>query len=225
MGVLGEGEIRDSRFGGDTYSHDTRLSKKPPSRAGLEDPQQMTRGDSSDGVDVSHTGITDLRILKLPEVYHGFLNASHCQISDLYGSPRVVEGLYSVNGNSIKDLSGSPEVTEDYHCPGCKELVSLAGGPLDVTDFHVHDTAITNFIGGPQNVRKDYVAYGCRVNSMQGLPEEIPNGDLLLQNNQLTTLDYLPKRVGRNLDLSGNPVKFDEAEVRARCIVGGEIKL
>ena len=55
MGVLGEDEIRDSRFGGDTYSHDTRLSKKPPSRAGLEDPQQMTRGDSSDGVDVSHT--------------------------------------------------------------------------------------------------------------------------------------------------------------------------
>ena len=71
----------------------------------------------------------------------------------------------------------------------------------------------------------DYVANNCRVSSMEGLPEEIPNGDLLLQNNQLTTLDFLPKRVGRNLDLSGNPITFDEADVRARCVVGGTITL
>ena len=224
MGVLGDNEIRDSRFGGDTYSHDTRISKKAPHKAGLENEQQGQRGDSSDGVDVSHSGLTDMRTLRLPEEYDGFVNVSHNSLTDLGGSPRKC-GAFSCNGNPITSLVGGPEITADYHCPGCKELTTLSGGPKECTHFHCHDTAITNFVGGPQKVTGDYVANSCRVNSMEGLPEEIPNGDLLLQNNQLTTLDFLPKRVGRNLDLSGNPITFDEADVRARCVVGGTITL
>lgn len=45
MDALGTDEIRDSRFGGDTYSHDTRINAKVAPKVELEDNQQMQRGD------------------------------------------------------------------------------------------------------------------------------------------------------------------------------------
>ena len=226
MGSLGEDEIRDSRFGGDTYSHDTHINAKAPAKsAGLEDQQAKTRGDSGDGLNIPDTGTTSLAPLNLPDVYRGFVNVSHNQLTSLYGSPRRVEGMFSVNGNPLIDLTGAPEYTEDFHCPSCKDLKTLTGAPRDVTDLHCHDCPqLINFIGGPAVIRKDVHAYGCKITSMEGLPEEI-GGDLLLNNNNLTTLDHLPKKVGRNLDLSDNPVKFDESEIRSRCQVGGMIKV
>lgn len=192
---------------------------KPPAKTTKE----KTTADSGDGLDVSNTGLKTLVDLKLPQFYNGFINVSNNELTTLAGLPRIVNGAVIVNKNPIEDLLGAPEKTEDFHCCSCTEMTSLAGGPKECTDFHCHNSGITNFIGCPK-VKKDLHAYMCKISSMQGLPEEIP-GDLLLNGNQLTNLDFLPKKVGRNLDLSGNPIQFKEADVRARCAVGGELKL
>jgi hypothetical protein len=198
-------------------------NKNTPAGKPVKTTKEKVNADSSDGLDVSNTGLKTLVDLKLPQFYNGFINLSNNELTTLAGLPRIVNGAVIVNKNPIEDLLGAPEKTEDFHCCSCAEMTSLTGGPKECTDFHCHNSGITNFIGCPK-VKKDLHAYMCKVSSMQGLPDEIP-GDLLLNGNQLTTLDYLPKKVGRNLDLSGNPVQFKEADVRARCQVGGELKL
>lgn len=57
--------------------------------------------------------------------------------------------------------------------------------------------------------------------TMRGFPK-IVTGHLCVNNNQLTSLDYLPEEVGGGLYIQGNKVKFTKEEIRKRCKIGGK---
>jgi hypothetical protein len=75
-----------------------------------------------------------------------------------------------------------------------------------------------------KKINKDLHCYMNKLSSFQYLPEEI-GGDLFVSDNQFATLEYFPKRIGGTVDIQHNPGEFTEAQVRAVCKVGGDVRV
>jgi hypothetical protein len=101
---------------------------------------------SSDGVDVSDSGLTDLRTLNLPKILNGYLIISGNKLKNHIGSPEVVNGCFQSNHNPLESLEGTPRKVQDFHCNSCG-LKDLIYGSEEADDYHVHDNELVSFKG------------------------------------------------------------------------------
>ena len=214
---------RGTLFGKDPLT--TPTPKVTPGGNTAKDPKkkQQFKNDSSDGINVSDSGLTSLEELQLPRDFYGYIVCSGNKLTNHKGAPELVHDAFISNHNPLTSLEGTPRIVLDFYCNSCG-LKSLVGGPEEVCDYHVHNNELTSLEGAPKVLHKDLHAYFNRISSMKGLPEEI-GGDLFLSDNQLTSLDYLPKRIGGDVDLRNNPKKFTEAEVRVVSDVKGQVRV
>jgi hypothetical protein len=89
----------------------------------------------------------------------------------------------------------------------CRDLglTTLEGTPRKVGGaFYCEWNPLTSLIGGPLVAVKSYNAQNCNLTSLEGMPEEIPDGDVWVDGNQLTDLKGGPKKVNGSYNASDN---------------------
>lgn len=137
----------------------------------------------------------------------GDFNIDENSLTSLVNSPFVVGGIFSCTRNQLTSLEGAPRYAQTVacshnllrnleHCPlmnlslycennlleSLSGLKNLAEGPVELSIFNCSGNRLTSLEGGPLSTKHHYFA----------------------QNNQLTTLDFLPKRVEGRIYLDEN---------------------
>lgn len=127
----------------------------------------------------------------------------------------VTDGEFTVDPETlVVNVLGSVEISDDFLKNGELPVVfgkvtrgfllspnahlkSLKGTPREIgQNFFISDTMITSFVGGPEIVHLDYIAYNTPVTSMEGLPAQIGGMLHLGGCNNLKSLDHLPRSIG-----------------------------
>ncbi len=135
-------------------------------------------------------------------VCNGFFSVSENRLTSLKGSPRTVKEGMSCMSNLIVSLEGAPQtIGGDFYCM-INQITTLKGGPKKVDgNYACGDNPLISLKGAPHEATNFFCAHA-KLKSLEGCPTFIENR-LDARENQLETVTYLPKQVGK-LDLRSN---------------------
>ena len=151
---------------------------------------------------------------------------------------KIIKGNVDLDYLYLKELPeflSSIDKIEGYLSICFNEFKTLKNCPREVGEsfYTSNNNKISNLVGGPVKVNKNYLAHNCKdLISLEGIPEVI-GGDLRITSNyKLLDFSYFPKKINGDFEvghyLGGNltfPDKFNEKYFRSICDIKGEVKI
>jgi hypothetical protein len=153
-----------------------------------------------------------------PSTVQDFL-CNNNELTSLKFSPKKIDGNFDCSVNKLTFLNHSPqEISGSYYCYGNK-LLSLVGAPKIIPgNFNCANNQLTSLIGVPEEIHASFSCGSNKIENLDYFPKLInddielsknkltsialkailnttPGRHLFIQENNITTLDYLPKNI------------------------------
>lgn len=123
----------------------------------------------------------------------------------LVGSPKYVGGDFNCGNNKLFSLKGAPkEVGKDFIC-NFSRIITLEGLPKKIGgSISLQGNKLIFLVGSPSRVNGDFDCSYNQLTSLKGAPQYVALDFNCSSNETLTSLEGLPKFIGKTLDLSYN---------------------
>ena len=120
---------------------------------------------------------------------------------------RNVNGSFDCRYNEISSLNGCPKRCNEFYISNNK-IKSLKGSPTEVSRFLGGSNPLKSLEGGPKICHGDYNVDECELTSLKGSPEIITDGYFGFDQNDVHTLDYLPKmNISKTIFMGKTPIR------------------
>lgn len=166
-----------------------------------------------------------------PKIVGRNYNCNGNKLISLEGCPKIIPGYFNCVDNLLTNLKDGPEkVGKSYNCSDNK-LTSLEGCQEEIKDSFICSNNINlhSLEYGPKIVRINYSCSNCGLTSLKGSPEIVGTVGKAswfnCDNNQIESLEGMPKIIFGDFYCENNSKKFTEKDVRKYCEVHGNIYL
>lgn len=146
-------------------------------------------------------------------------------VISLEGSPRWVGGTFKVSDNRILNLKYSPEyVGGDFiirhnlvqNLDGCTQDV---GGSFICSDNRLGK--LYGLTGSPRVIKGSFFCDENSIRTLKGSPEIVGLDFCVVGNRFLSSIEGMPKQIGRTFEVTGTNIKATEQEVLELCNLKG----
>lgn len=132
-----------------------------------------------------------------------------------------IYGSFYCDNNKLLSLENGPCYVEKHYNVSYNTLDSLKGCPKTVNGgFFIQSNILKSLEYGPIEVGGDYNCSFNNLITLKGAPEILEYGDFSCNNNELTSLEFLPKRISGILNCKTNKKRFTIKDINDSDVYG-----